>query len=1223
VANTLKVKRSAIAGKIPLVSDLELGELAINTYDGKLFLKKNINGTEEVVDVSSGVTAQGVLDLIKLVDGAGSGLDADLLDGLEGADYARSGINVDITSLQSITGGISTAQFLDFTTTNNVTPQRGRLWYNPEDDTLNIGHDNNIVQQVGQEFYFPPCKNTSGATIPNGSLVMATGAQGDKITVAPAITNGTVEPEYIIGVTTHEVTLDSEFATIVTDGVVRDLNTTLWPVGTLLYPDPNNPGQFVSTIPSSPAIKTPIAIVLRQHESTGRVYVRMTTGSKLGATDSNVQFTPLANNDLIVYNSTLSRWENKKVSDLPTATTSLAGVMSSTDKTKLDGIAAGAQVNVATNLGYTTAASTGTVTSSTGTNATIPAATTSLAGLLTSTDKTKLDGIAAGAQVNVATNLGVTQGTTAGPIITSSTGTNVTLPTASATASGVVTTGDQTWVGEKTFSRVINGSIVGLNFADTREVNDLPQQKLRNSITADFKANTSVGGPPVTASSTYSHIVTVAGWNSIEGSGGWPTQLSIGADGIAYRQATTATTWGAWNSTVNTSGNQTIAGAKTFSSTITGSISGNAGTVTNGVYTTGSYADPAWITSINYSKLTGTVPTWNQNTTGSAATLTTGRTIGMTGDVTWTSASFNGSANVTGTATLANSGVTAGTYTKVTVDAKGRATSGTTLVAADIPNLDASKLTTGTLADARLSGTYSGFTHKIDGSNTVYTTPSSGSTNTVARTVYGLAEYRSGASAQIGALVFIAPNTTSTIMHQLEVQGLLYNQNIFRMTVQGYRTTGAWTDLRKISSGTVDIQTRWGVTPDGKNCLILGDIGTSWSYPHISIVRALFSHGGLVDSYCTDWTVAVVTDLSTYTNVTGTISGSILTGSVSGNAATATTLQTARTINGTSFNGSANITTANWGTARTLTIGSTGKSVDGSANVSWTLAEIGAQAAGNYVTTNTTQTISGAKTFSTTVNATTFNATSTIGGGFQGIDEDTATAPSFTWTADLDTGIFRPGADIIGFTAGNAERARITTVGLSGNTLGVSNTTSTTGAGISLYSGAVSGQPTYGLMFAGTGTFGTHGGVTADWATYFTMNNAAGRGWIFKTSTGTAGNVASINTVGTATFAGNVAAASDARLKKDLCVIENAVNKVSQLTGYTYTRIDSGERQTGLIAQDVEKVLPEAVISGSTLSLAYGNMVGLLVEAIKEQQQIITKQESRLAKLESLLKEAN
>ena len=88
------------------------------------------------------------------------------------------------------------------------------------------------------------------------------------------------------------------------------------------------------------------------------------------------------------------------------ATTSLAGVLTGTDKTKLDGIATGAQVNVATNLGYTTAASTGTVTSSTGTSTTLPAATTTLAGLLTGTDKTKLDGLVIGTTVQAySTNL--------------------------------------------------------------------------------------------------------------------------------------------------------------------------------------------------------------------------------------------------------------------------------------------------------------------------------------------------------------------------------------------------------------------------------------------------------------------------------------------------------------------------------------------------------------------------------------------------------------------------------------------------------------------------------------------------------------------------------------------------------------------------------------------------------------------------------------------------
>ena len=79
----------------------------------------------------------------------------------------------------------------------------------------------------------------------------------------------------------------------------------------------------------------------------------------------------------------------------------------------------------------------------------------------------------------------------------------------------------------------------------------------------------------------------------------------------------------------------------------------------------------------------GATGTWGISISGSAPTLTTARTISLTGDVTW-SQSFNGSANVTGTATLANSGVTAGTYTKVTVDAKGRVTVGAAITSSDV-----------------------------------------------------------------------------------------------------------------------------------------------------------------------------------------------------------------------------------------------------------------------------------------------------------------------------------------------------------------------------------------------------------------------------------------------------------------------------------------------------------------------------------------------------------
>ena len=86
----------------------------------------------------------------------------------------------------------------------------------------------------------------------------------------------------------------------------------------------------------------------------------------------------------------------------------------------------------------------------------------------------------------------------------------------------------------------------------------------------------------------------------------------------------------------------------------------------------GSYADPTWITSLAGSKISGGIA----GNAGTATALATTRSISATGDATWT-INFNGSANATAALTLAASGVTAGTYKSVTVDAKGRVTAGT------------------------------------------------------------------------------------------------------------------------------------------------------------------------------------------------------------------------------------------------------------------------------------------------------------------------------------------------------------------------------------------------------------------------------------------------------------------------------------------------------------------------------------------------------------------
>jgi Flp pilus assembly protein TadG len=98
------------------------------------------------------------------------------------------------------------------------------------------------------------------------------------------------------------------------------------------------------------------------------------------------------------------------------------------------------------------------------------------------------------------------------------------------------------------------------------------------------------------------------------------------------------------------------------------------------------------------------------------------------------------------------------------------------------------------------------------------------------------------------------------------------------------------------------------------------------------------------------------------------------------------------------------------------------------------------------------------------------------------------------------------------------------------------------------------------------------------------------------------------NTNSTVTFttvnAGTFNTTSDERAKKDIRLIENALDKVQQLGGYSFTLKATDQKSSGVIAQEVQKVMPELVQEGGEghLTVQYGNMVGLLIEAIKEQQ---------------------
>ena len=108
-------------------------------------------------------------------------------------------------------------------------------------------------------------------------------------------------------------------------------------------------------------------------------------------------------------------------------------------------------------------------------------------------------------------------------------------------------------------------------------------------------------------------------------------------------------------------------------------------------------------------------------------------------------------------------------------------------------------------------------------------------------------------------------------------------------------------------------------------------------------------------------------------------------------------------------------------------------------------------------------------------------------------------------------------------------------------------------------------------------------------------------------------NTMYLDSSGNVTYTGNVTAYSDIKFKKDIVTIDNPIDKIKQMRGVYYKEIETDRARTGVIAQELEKVLPEVVMdiedtnptTGETTSskaVDYGNMVGLLIEAIKEQQ---------------------
>ena len=166
--------------------------------------------------------------------------------------------------------------YLDFEVDAPSTPMMGRMGWNQADQTLNLGMEYDVVQQIGLETY-ARVANFTGVTIPNGTVVGFTGAVPDSaLSVAPYLANGATNTLYIVGVMTHDLPDSGEKGYCTTWGFVRDVDTSGFTLGDILYASPTVAGAFTNVKPTAPNNVVPIAAVLQVGTTDGVIFVRPT-----------------------------------------------------------------------------------------------------------------------------------------------------------------------------------------------------------------------------------------------------------------------------------------------------------------------------------------------------------------------------------------------------------------------------------------------------------------------------------------------------------------------------------------------------------------------------------------------------------------------------------------------------------------------------------------------------------------------------------------------------------------------------------------------------------------------------------------------------------------------------------------------------------------------------------------------------------------------------------
>ena len=324
--NTLLLKRSNVIGKLPPLSGLTLGEMALNTADAKLYTLYTSGSVtpSEVRQIGwdrisrTGDTVTGDFNFFGDISISGSSLPNGYALSVTGDTDFKSDVyvegdiyfsgNVLTTGSTIIQNGLTAntiyTDYIDFNTGATVTQSPGRISWDSGTGTLNVAvgdSDTGLIDlQVGQE-EIVRVFNSEATTLLKGEIVYVSGSQGNRPAVKRAIATSDGYSVTTLGMVDIDIDSGDE-GYVTTFGIISNLNTLGLTGGTPVFLSPTVAGGFTSIKPQAPEHIVLIGYVVRVSATVGSIFINISNGWEIDELH-DVRISAATEGDLLVRSS--------------------------------------------------------------------------------------------------------------------------------------------------------------------------------------------------------------------------------------------------------------------------------------------------------------------------------------------------------------------------------------------------------------------------------------------------------------------------------------------------------------------------------------------------------------------------------------------------------------------------------------------------------------------------------------------------------------------------------------------------------------------------------------------------------------------------------------------------------------------------------------------------------------------------------------------------------